>query len=134
VIEIRKFDTGATRDNCETKVDYEGHMSPIVIKAYCEYMHKHRIQADGKLRDSDNWQKGMPRTEYAKSLFRHFMDFWLLHRGFNGRDEMKDALCGILFNAMGYLYELEMTDLEVERRIENIRIRSESNVKKKKRD
>jgi len=38
---IRKFDTGATRDTNEGKYDYEGILSPTVIKRYAEYMNKH---------------------------------------------------------------------------------------------
>ncbi|RPI55553.1 MAG: hypothetical protein EHM49_01785 [Deltaproteobacteria bacterium] len=69
-------------------------------------MHKHRKQADGKLRASDNWQKGQPRDAYMKSAFRHFMDWWLEHRGKRSRDGIEDALCGLIFNAMGYLFEV----------------------------
>ena len=103
---IRQFETGATRDSDKDKFDYEGFLSPIVLQAYGEYMHKHRLQPDGKLRDSDNWQKGMPKSEYMKSTFRHFMDVWLEHRGYKSRDGIKDALCGLIFNSMGYLFEI----------------------------
>lgn len=104
---IRKFDTGATRDTDEGKLDYEGFLSPLVLERYAEYMHKHRFQADGNLRDSDNWQKGMPRKVYLKSLWRHFMDTWKLMRGISVKDvTLEEALCAILFNAMGLLHEL----------------------------
>ena len=102
---MRKFKTGATRDEEKDKLDYEGFLSPIVLERYAQYMHKHRYQADGKLRDSDNWQKGIPKDVYMKSLWRHFMDLWTEHRGGKSRDGIEDALCGILFNVMGYLYE-----------------------------
>lgn len=106
---IRTFKTGATRDTDKSKADYEGFLSPLVIKRYGEYMNKHRLQPDGNLRDSDNWQKGMPRKEYVKSLNRHFMDIWLIHRGFGKEartDDMEEALCATLFNIMGLLYEV----------------------------
>ena len=54
---IRKFETGATRDTDEGKLDFEGFFSPIVMERFAEYMNKHRRQSDGQLRDSDNWQK-----------------------------------------------------------------------------
>ena len=101
---MRKFNTGATRDTDEGKYDYEGFLSPIVLETYAAYMHKHRKQADGKLRDSDNWQKGIPQTAYAKSGWRHWMDFWKGHRGLTSREAMIEALCAILFNVMGYLH------------------------------
>lgn len=103
---IRKFETGATRDTDMDKLDYEGFLSPIVLQEFAKYMHKHRIQPDGKLRDSDNWQKGMPKNTYMKSAFRHFIDFWLEHRGYKSRDGIKDALCALIFNSMGYLFEI----------------------------
>ena len=108
---MRKLNTGATRDADDNKFDYEGFLSPIVIRRFGEYMHQHRKQADGKLRASDNWQKGIPKDQYVKSLWRHFHDLWMLHRGYKAVDDkgqvvgIEDAICGILFNAMGYLHE-----------------------------
>lgn len=105
---MRQFETGSTRDSDENKLDYEGFFSPLVIKQCAEYMHKHRKQADGRLRASDNWQKGIPKDVYMKSLWRHFMDLWLHHRGHlpEATHDIKDALSAIMFNASGYLYEL----------------------------
>jgi hypothetical protein len=57
------------------------------------------------MRDSDNWQKGMGKDVYIKSGFRHFMDWWMEHRGQDSREGLQDALCALLFNTMGYLYE-----------------------------
>lgn len=102
---VRKFDTGATRDLDESKLDYEGFLSPLVLKRFAEYMHVNRHLRDGTLRDSDNWQKGIPQTAYMKSGFRHFMDWWAEHRGIETPEGMELALCGLLFNAMGYLHE-----------------------------
>lgn len=104
--QIRKFKTGATRDTDINKPDYEGFLNPIVIKRFGEYMNKHRIQSDGTLRKSDNWQKGIPKDTYMKSLLRHIEDMWLEHRGYESRDGMEEAICGVMFNSMGYLYEI----------------------------
>ena len=113
---MREFTSGATRHTDEGKFDYEGFLSPLVLKRFAEYMHANRVQADGELRTSDNWQKGIPREQYMKSMFRHFMDTWELHREFldepaelvtdHDRNLKEEALCGVLFNAMGYLHEL----------------------------
>jgi hypothetical protein len=102
---IRKFPTGATRDTDENKIDPEGFYSPLVVKCFSEYMMKHQKQSDGELRPSDNWQKGISKEVYMKSAWRHFLDLWLEHRGYNSRDGLTDALCGLLFNIQGYLYE-----------------------------
>jgi len=109
---MRTFQTGATRDDEAGKPDYEGFLHPLVIERYGRYMHAHRRQADGALRDSDNWQKGIPRAAYIKSAFRHFVDWWSLHRGrrvLNASGELMDPtepLCALMFNTMGYLYEM----------------------------
>jgi len=102
---MRNFDTGATRDNDETKLDFEGFLSPLVLERFGEYMNRNRIQKDGKIRASDNWQKGMPLNCYMKSGWRHFMDWWKEHRGASSREGLEDALCGLMFNTMGYLHE-----------------------------
>lgn len=108
---MRKFETGATRNMDTNKFDYEGFFSPLVLKRRAQFMHEHRLQADGKLRDSDNWQRGIPFPEYIKSGWRHFMEWWLLHRGHKAFDEkgnsvdMENALTALLFNVEGYLHE-----------------------------
>jgi hypothetical protein len=109
---MRQFTTGATRDSDTDKYDYEGFLSPLVLERYGEYMHKHRKQADGKLRDSDNWQKGIPKDAYMKSGWRHFMDWWKEHRKIASREGLEDALCALLFNVMGYLHETIKERLE----------------------
>lgn len=103
---MRQFTTGATRDTDKDKLDFEGFLSPAVLQRYAEFMHKNRVQADGNLRGSDNWQKGIPKDAYMKSLTRHFMDVWLSHRGEEGRDDIETALCAVMFNSMGLLFEL----------------------------
>lgn len=105
---IRKFATGATRDTATNKYDYEAFLSPLVIERYGEFMHKHRKQTDGTLRDGDNWQKGIPLSAYMKSTFRHFIDLWKWHRaGVEPADGSgwEDAACAIIFNVSGYLHE-----------------------------
>jgi hypothetical protein len=111
---LREFDTGATRDTDEGKLDYEGFLSPLVLEEFGKYMNSHRVQADGKLRDSDNWQKGIPLTAYMKSGWRHFFDAWKEHRlGERTSEWMIECLCAVLFNVMGYLHEVLKAKAEV---------------------
>lgn len=102
---IRTFSTGATRDTDLNKLDYEGFLSSLVLERYAEYLNKHRVQSDGQLRDSDNWQKGIPKDIYIKSAWRHFMAFWKVHRGYKDESWIEDSICAVLFNCMGYLHE-----------------------------
>jgi len=107
---VRSFETGATRSADASRYDPEGFLSPIVIERYCEYMNKHRVQADGTLRASDNWTKGMPLATYIKGLWRHFLHLWTRHRGYTPTDkgaaaDIEEDCCAIMFNVMGYLHE-----------------------------
>jgi len=111
---VRRFETGATRDTDEGKLDFEGFLAPGVMIRFAEYMNENRVQSDGELRDSDNWQKGIPRDQYMKSMFRHFIEVWRDHRMLGGlrsggalEDEMETALCALMFNVMGYLFEMQ---------------------------
>lgn len=112
---MRKFDSGAIRDSDTKKLDYEGFLSLPALIRYAEYLHEHRELADGTFRDSDNWQNGIPLDVYMKSMWRHFVDVWAIHRGFAMFDKqdghevtMQEALCAVLFNAFGYLHEILM--------------------------
>ena len=108
----RTFTTGANRDTTEGKLDYEGFLSPLVIQRYAEYKHKCRHLSDGTLRESDNWQKGMPKEVYMKSMWRHFMDVWQMQRGnLHTITEKENALCALLFNVQGMLHE-ELKDMD----------------------
>jgi hypothetical protein len=114
--EMRNFDTGATRNVDNSKPDYEGFLSPLALKRFAEYMNANRVQADGKVRDSDNWQKGIPLESYMKSGFRHFFDWWQNHRGIAADEDIEVALCALMFNAQGYLHEIMKAKAEQARR------------------
>ncbi len=112
----REFDTGATRDTDADKLDFEGAVSPSVLWEFAKYMRKHTIDSDGNERSSDNWQKGFPDEVLMKSLLRHVMDLWLMHRGYDvERPESgesvtwDDAFGGAFFNlqAMWHQYAWE---------------------------
>ena len=102
--EMRKFPGGATRSDDPNRLDYEGFLSPLVLRRYAQYLNKHQEQADGIMRDSDNWQNGIPRKEYMKSATRHFIDMWAGHRQVWDVD-IEESCCALLFNVMGYLFE-----------------------------
>lgn len=112
---VREFGTGATRDLDANKLDFEGFLSPLVLERYAEHMHKARRMPDGSMRESDNWQLGIGRAVYMKSMFRHFFGVWKMHRGLpvtevvNGETVVKDLeteLCALIFNASGMLHEV----------------------------
>ncbi len=102
---MREFETGASRDIETGKLDYEGFLSPEVLRAFAIYMDFNRRMPDGSVRDADNWQKGIPLDVYMKSGSRHFMDWWLAHRGGKTSEGRIWALLGLMFNLQGYLHE-----------------------------
>lgn len=104
---MRTFKTGATRNDDSNKLDFEGFLSPTALEHFAEYMHKNRIQADGNIRASDNWQKGIPLDSYMKSMFRHFFDVWKSHRGLETPEDMITNLSALMFNVQGYLHEYD---------------------------
>lgn len=108
---MRKFETGATRSPDVGRYDPEGFFSPLVFERFCEYMNSHRKQVDGSIRESDNWQKGLPLATYMKGMWRHFLHLWKRHRGFKVNDPLagentEEDLCALLFNVQGYLHEV----------------------------
>jgi hypothetical protein len=113
---IRKSRGGSIRDRDNDKLDYEGCLSPIILESFAKYMKEHEICSDGSKRVSDNWQLGMEKSWYMKSLLRHVISTWKLHRGFKSHAEriggkirninIEDSLNGVIFNAMGYLFEI----------------------------
>lgn len=102
---MREFQSGATRSSDLGKYDYEGFLSPLVLEAFAAYMHINRTTEDGGTRDSDNWQKGMPRATYVKSGLRHFHDLWKAQRGLPIAEGELAAAMGTIFNVMGWTFE-----------------------------
>jgi len=105
---MRTFSTGATRDTTEGKHEPWGFTSALAEKRFCEYMHKHRKQSDGTMRDSDNWKQGIPVDVYKHSLSRHIQDLRLILEGFPRSAEesdLEEVLCAVMFNVQGMLHE-----------------------------
>jgi hypothetical protein len=115
--EMRSFEGGATRNTDAGKIDYEGFLSPFALKAYCEHLDSHRLQADGKMRGSDNWQSGFGPGVCMKSLLRHVWDAWMIGRGGYVTEDGKQvtkkaALCAAAFNIFSQLHDMEKPEAE----------------------
>ncbi len=120
---MRNFETGATRDTVEGKLSYIKGLDPAVMKRYLQYLDSHRKQADGSMRAFDNWKNGIPKDAYLDGLGRHFWDVWLLYNGYTAEDNhgpviLENALCAIMFNTMGYLFE-ELKPVEDSKPVED---------------
>lgn len=112
------FESGATRNRKENELQYEGFISPLALQMFAEYMHENRFTADGSVRASDNWQKGIPDESYRDSLLRHVMDLWLIYRDWGSKaregGDKRKALAGAFFNLQGLMHNLALLDLEDE--------------------
>lgn len=116
----RIFKTGANRNSDWGKYDYEGFSNPIVEYSFAKYMHHHRKLEDGSLRNSDNWQKGIPEKELMKSLIRHVQDIKLIYRGFEILEDgkivsMEHAINGAKFNLNALMLDLLKDNKKIER-------------------
>lgn len=127
---VREFATGANRDRVDGKLDFRGFVSPKALRRFGAFMNKNRRLADGSLRDSDNWKKGIPISVYIESLIRHGNEFHeSIEEAIDGAGIEKiasmaandarllaadDIACALLFNIQGYLHEriklLDATD------------------------
>lgn len=101
---MRQFETGATRDSNEDKLDYKGFVSAHATELFAEYMHKHRKQADGSMRGSDNWKLGIPPSAYLESQIRHTFDLMKAAEA-GDWDTVEELQCAIWFNTQGWLHE-----------------------------
>lgn len=115
--QIHQFESGATRSVETDRPCYRKALSPIVLQYYVAYINKHRKQADGSMRDWDNWKSGIPKDRSLEGLGRHDMSVWLLMQGFpaydnNGPVTLKDSLCGIIFNSTSLLHEILKEEME----------------------
>ena len=109
---IRQFETGATRNCSDHKINPAKCLSPLVIQRYAEYMAAQRLQKDGSRRADDNWQKGFPLDSFMESGQRHNLHWWTIHHGNACTSEddghavdIEEACCALLFNVMGYLHQ-----------------------------
>ena len=111
----RQFATGADRSSDKGKVHFERSLSPLVLQRFSEYCRDHNVP---KGRREDQWQLGFPQESWLDSGWRHFKAWWALHRGYPEVDEtgspvdIEEALCGLLFNANGYLHQLLLAKME----------------------
>ena len=65
---MRKFESGATRNDEGDKLNYTGFLSPTVLERFAEYMHEARFQDDGSMRPADNWKKGIPWKTHSSPV------------------------------------------------------------------
>jgi len=97
---MRKFNTGAVRDNDEQKPNFVETISWTAFNRYATYM-------TGKATKygAGNFKKGIPIESYEESLMRH-IDKYFRNKYEAGYDEPnEDHLSAAVFNIFGILHE-----------------------------
>ncbi len=110
---MRQFPSGATRNSDDDKLNFTGFLSARVLRGFAAYMHSHRLQADGQLRDAGNWKRGIPIDAYMESMHRHFHEVWETWETAQasaltpvGEAKQLENLYALLFNVQGMALEL----------------------------
>jgi len=97
---MRKFATGAVRDDADGKEMYAETISWTALKRYAQYMTKKREKYG-----AGNFKKGIPIESYEDSLMRHVQKY-LANKYEDGDTEKdEDHLAAIVFNALGIMHE-----------------------------
>ena len=100
---MRKFKSGAVRDDATGKEDYIETFSWTAQKRFAGYM------TDKKTKYGEgNFKKGIPTESYEKSLVRHLQKY-LANKYESGTDEIdEDHLSAMRFNIDGLMHNEEM--------------------------
>lgn len=93
--ERRTFETGAQRDRGALKP------RPDLISPYALERLGMLLARGAEKYEARNWERGMPVSVFAESLFRHLMQYM---QG----DRTEDHLAAIMFNAQGIIHFEEL--------------------------
>ena len=97
---VRKFESGAIRDNDDTKEDYVETFSWTAQKRYAQYMTGKKARYG-----AGNFKKGIPIESYEQSLVRHLQKY-LANKYEGGIEEKEDDhLAAMRFNIDGIMHE-----------------------------
>jgi len=99
---MRKFTTGAVRDDDTHKEDYIETISWTAMKRYAQFMTSKKEKYG-----AGNFKKGIPIESYEQSLLRHVQKY--LSNKYEDGDVEKDEmhLEAMLFNIFGIIHEQE---------------------------
>jgi hypothetical protein len=100
--EVRKFTTGAIRDNDSDKEDYIETISWTAMKRFAKYMTGKKSKYG-----AGNFKKGITIESYEQSLVRHLQKY--LENKYEGGlvETNEDHLSAMIFNINGIIHEQE---------------------------
>jgi hypothetical protein len=97
---VRKFESGAIRDNDDTKEDYVETLSWTALKRHAQYMTSKKSRYG-----SGNFKKGIPIESYEQSLVRHLQKYFANKYEDGTEEKDDDHLAAMLFNICGIMHE-----------------------------
>lgn len=97
---MRKFKTGAVRDDIADKEDYVETIAWASLKRFAQYM-----TAKKKKYGAGNFKKGIPISSYEESLTRHIQKYFENKYEGGTAEPTEDHLSAIVFNVFGIMYE-----------------------------
>ena len=101
---MRKFKSGALRDDDTTKPDFIETVSWTAFRKFGEYMTGKKSRYG-----QGNFKKGIPVESYEQSLVRHLQKY-LENKYEDGKQEVdEDHLSAMVFNIFGIIHENERT-------------------------
>ena len=98
--DIRKFTTGAVRDQDNDKEKYVECFSFTAWRRFAKYM-----KTQEKKYPPDNWRKGIPEKEYEQSLMRHLQKYFMNKYEGGQLEPDIDHLAAAYFNLQGIMFE-----------------------------
>ena len=99
--EIRHFDSGAVRGS-GGKFDFPEYLSAYTVFRFGEHMKKNAVKYG-----AGNWKKGIPKSEYFRSLCRHFFMLYMKETENIDMEPDNDHLASLLFNIQGMIVHEE---------------------------
>jgi hypothetical protein len=102
-MKIRKFKSGAIRDNEDQKEDYIETISWSAMKRYAKFMTAMKSKYG-----EGNFKKGINDSSYERSAVRHIQKY-LENKYELGNCEIElDHLSAVIFNVLGLIHNEEM--------------------------
>jgi hypothetical protein len=97
---MRKFETGAVRDDDTGKESYVETISWTALKRYAQYMTGKKAKYG-----EGNFKKGIPVSSYEDSLVRHVQKYIANKHEGGTVEKDEDHLAAIVFNCFGIMHE-----------------------------
>ena len=116
---FRKFDTWASRDLANGKLERSNYSHPLCDYSFANYMKSKQI-IGGEYRRWDNWQKWMPSDVLFESLIRHTNELRLLYKWYRLFETKTDWVIDMIILPKNTVFNEDEFDFCEEKTIEMV--------------